>query len=346
MGRLKRITVFLLLVISMETYSQPTPFYFKDSEMKGIPAAMTQFASYASVKDQFTYFTLDETSYKAIFHRTMVAEGNENAKFRGTDIILPKKLAIGPTLFPGHKLTLNPKLEAGYFSKHALRINIRGNSVTADFDTDAVEWEFPANVLSAKNGAPAKALVNVSGVQFQNDGSQNRFHGLTLRETGEFHLEPAVIPGSFIELTDCSDGEFQLMSEEAFQYPNLVFENTRLCWFLAKYGHDIKSPGDYKSSVLIKDVKGKITLQQDIACNVSEIYFFEHNIAGILTFPLTEREHILGAHNYMNRNTANRSAAKLKPDGGLRPFFDIYQNTQVYVEEGLKSIKMYFLIVK
>lgn len=341
---MKKITFLFIVLISISSKAQtPTKYYFKNSEMAGFPSAIKTIANYESVNDQFTYFALDETLYNATFYKSNIFENGNRSSFRHLDLVFSRKIEIEPKMFPSYKLVLNPKLESGYYSKHTLLLNIREQSVSADFETDAVEWDFPEKVLLTKSNKPAKALVNVHHVEFHNDGEQNRYHGIILKGINGFSLEPSVIPNSFIELTDCKNGEFRFLSEEAYDYPNLVFENTRLCWFMQKYGHI--NPGEYKSSIEFRQVLGKITTGKDINCEVSEIYFFENSISGVLTFPIKERENLLAACNYMKRNTANHSGYKLK-DGKLPTISDIYQNTIFIIEEDFKTIKMYFLTAK
>jgi hypothetical protein len=314
--------------------------------MKGFPSSLKLFAGYQSVSDKFEYFKLDESSYNAIFYNKLINESGNRAKFIGLNVVLPKKLVIEPMLFPNYKLVLNPKLEKGYNSIHPVRVNIREESISADFETDYVEWAFPVNTLISKKGQPVSALVNVERLEFHNDGNQNEFHRILLKGIKGFELEASVIPDSFIELTDCKNAEFKLLTEEAYQYPNLVFESMPLCRFMGKYTQVLKKAGDYKSSILLKQVLGKIKLQKDIECEISELYFFENNIAGVLTFPLKEKETILASFDYIKRNSNRQSPFKLKSDGSLPGFSDIYQNTYLRFVEEFNSIKMYFFIVK
>ncbi len=340
---MRKITFFILLIsITSKAQAQPR-YYFKDSEMGSFPLALKQMADYANTSSQFTYFTIDEASYNAIFYKSGINENGNRSKFRRFDLVLPRKIEIEPIMFPNYRLVLNPKLEKGYFSKQPLRLNIREESVSADLETDAVELVFPENVLLTKGHAPAKALVYVEHVEFHNDGELNQYHGIILKGIKGYSLEPSIIPNSFIELTDCKNGEFRFLAEEAYDYPNLVFENTRLCKFLQKYGHI--NPGEYKSSIELKQVQGKINIEKSIGCEISEIYFFGNQIAGILTFPVKERQNLLEACNYIKNNTANWSGLKLK-DGKLPAFADIYQQTTFLLEEDFKTIKMYFLITK
>ena len=341
---MKKIICLFIVLVSLTSKAQTqSKYYFKDSEMSGFPSAMKLIADYTSVSNEFTYFTIDEAAYNAIFYKSAINESGNGAKFSHFDLVFPRKMEIEPRLFPNYRLVLNPKLEKGYFSKHTLLLNIRHESVSADFETDAVEWNFPKNILLTKSNTQAKALVNVEHVEFQNDGDLNKYHGIILKGIKGFSLEPAVIPNSFIELTDCKNGEFRFFAEEAYEYPNLVFENTKLCRFLYKYGHI--NPGECKSSIELKQVLGKINLGKSVGCEVSEIYFFENNIAGVLTFPVKERENLLEACNYMKKNTVNWSGIKLK-EGKIPSFSEIYQNTTVLIEEDFKTIKMYFLITK
>jgi hypothetical protein len=341
---MKKIISLFIVLASLTSKAQNQPrYYFKDSEMGGFPSALKLINDYTNISSQFTYFNLDEALYNAIFYKSAINEGGNGAKFRRFDLVFPRKMEIEPLMFPNYKLVLNPKLEKGYFSKHRFLINIRYESVSADFETDAVEWDFPENILITKTNTPAKVLVNVEHVEFHNDGELNQYHGIILKGIKGFSLEPSVIANSFIELTDCKTGEFRFLAEEAYDYPNLVFENMRLCWFLQKYGHI--NPGEYKSSLELKQVQGKINIGKSIGCEVSEIYFFGNSIAGVLTFPVKERENLLEACNYMKKNTVNWSGLKLN-EGKLPTFSDVYQNTTILVKEDFKTIKMYFLIIK
>ncbi len=341
-----KLASFLFILAVGGCMAQPTQFYFKDSEMKGFPSTITHLANYQNIKDKFGYFNIDEAGYNSVFFSSNVVETGNRASYRGMTIVLPKKLTVEPTLFPNYKLTLNPKLEQGYNSKHRLGINTRVTSVYADFDTDAVEIEFPPNILLTKKNGAAKALINLDYVEFHSDGDQNEFHGIIFKGTKKFNLEPSVVPESIITSLAFENAEFKLMTEEAFQFPGLVFENTRLCHFLSKYEGEIKMPNQYKSSILLKDVEGKIALAKELDCEIPELYFFDNCIAGIAVFPLKQKEEILRQFNEIKKNVSNRSPLKLKPNGDLPSFTDRYKNTVFRVVEELKSVKMYFLIVK
>ena len=349
MNRIAYIMIALVFA-ALKTNAQPKEYYFKSSEMKGFPSSLKQLANYGSVHQKLGYFQLDEKTYNRLFYRSFITENSPNAGFRRMDIILTKPTSVKPVLFPGHELVLNPKLSAGQYSKHPLRINIREESISAVFETDFIEWKFPRNVLRTKKDSASSVLVGIDNIEFHNDGSQNKYHGILIKGVKGFSMEPAFIPDSFVEITDYKNAEIKFLAEEAFVYPNLVFENTKLTNLIHAYKQNnksanIKLPNQYKSSILLKNVAGKANFSKSIACEISEIYFFENVIAGVIDFPAGSKKQLLQQLNLGN-TAVNRGDVKLKPNGNFPTIQDFHKNTYYKVEQDGKSVKMYFIIVK
>jgi hypothetical protein len=346
---MKKAIVLLLLGFAPLLRAQSTQ-YFKDSDMKGFPQQLRQLIDYKNISKSFDYFKMDEPAFNAVFYRSYVSEGSESAKFKRLDITMSKKFEIEPALFPNYKLVLNPKLEPEYVSKQPLLVSIRETSISAVLTTASIGWVFPANILQTKDKQPAQAIINTTAVEYHNDGSLNKYHGLLIKEAKGFSLAPSLIPDSGIELTDCSKAEAKFLDTEAFEFPNLVFENNQLSNFISNYkkankSANILSPGEYKASLLLKNITGTMTFAKPLDCNIAELYFFANAVAGVIDFPLTGKKAIITELNSINK-VSNRGNYKLKVDGQFPTIIDTFNQTYFKIEQDSKSVRMYFIIVK
>ncbi|WNM18582.1 hypothetical protein [Flavobacterium capsici] len=342
------IILFVLFIIS-NLYSQEE--YFKSSEMKGFPSLLKQVEKYDRIRDKFAYFELDEEIYNAIFYQNLVVENGTNSSFKRFYTIMMRKLIIKPIQYPNYQFILNPKLEKGFYSKQYFSVNIRNESITANFETKFIEIIFPESVLISKDSTNAKILIQTEkGITFNNNGSLNRVAGLSINNIRGFNMYHAIIPGSFIELTKFDNAELKFINDETYDFPYLVFENNQLANFINSYKKynkqvNVKAPDKYKSAILLKNVDGEIYFDKQMKCKVSEIYFFENIISGVLNFSSNQKKNLIKELNKTN-NVSNRGDFKLKSNGDFPTIYNMYKNTYYKFEQDGDQTKMYFIIVK
>lgn len=344
-----RNVLLFALFWTVLNHAQPGQYY-KDSEMKGFPSSLKLKAGYETVSNYFDYFKIDEPVYNAIFYRSFNIENAQHSSYKRMDVVMTKPLEITLDYYPNYKIILNPKIEKGYYSSQTLMINVREESVEANFQTDCIEWVFPENILQTKDKLSARLRANIGGIDYFSNGALNKFHGIIIKKPKAFSLEPAIVPETFLELVTYNKAEVKFINEQAAVYPNLIFENNALSAFFGKYKQnskreDVKTPNAYKSAILLKHVGGKINFKQPVDCDILEIYFFENVVAAVLEIPISQKEAVLEGINRLKK-VVNRSDFKLKPDGEFPTIIDTYGQSYYKAEEDFQSIKIYFIIVK
>ena len=346
----KKNLFLLLIVIVCNAYAQEQE-YFKTSEMKGFPSLLKQVFKYEAVRNEIHYFDIDEPTYNTIFYQNLVNENASNASFKRFYAILLKKLILKPNSFPGYEFVLNPKLEAGFYSKHRTAVSIREGSVTAEFQTAFVEIVFPARILLTKEKKRSSILASIGkGITFNNQGNLNRYSGLSINDIRDFTMPSSVLTGSFIALNKFDQSEFKFINDETYEFPYLIIDNNQLSNFISKYKQsnthvNIKDVKSYKSAILLKNIQGSATFSKTMKCEVSEIYFFENCIAGVIAFPSNQKNKLLDELNSIN-TVVNRGKFKLKTNGDFPSIIDQYRNTYYKIEQDAKQITMYFVIVQ
>ena len=348
---MRKIYFLLFLFIVSNSFSQENDEYLKLSEMKGFPASLKILVSYDKIKSNFEFFDIDEKSYNSIFYTNYIVETGQRANFRRLNIISTKKLILEPKLFENYKLVLNPKLEEGHYSKHYLGINIREESITAEFQTKYIEFIFPSNILQTKNDTETRLLIKLkNGIKYNNVGYWNEYSGFEIEGIEDFTISPSHIPNSFIELNKFDNAKLKFISNEAQKFPYLIFENNKLSSFVDSYTRNnnyinntnLKEAGDYKSAILLQQIVGQVNFQKPIKCEISEIYFFENIIAGIITFPMNEKKKLIEGMKGIKKG----KDFKLNVNGDFPTIYEIHKNTYFKLEQDFNSIKMYFITVK
>ena len=346
----KNIFLSIIFLFISKSYFQEND-YFKSSEMKGFPLLLKQVAKYENVKYKFDYFNLEEATYNSIFYQNLINENTNNASFKRLYAVLLKKFILKPKPFKDYQFILNPKIESGLYSKHRVAINIREESITADIQTSCIEIEFPEQILKTKDNKTSSILANIEkGITYNNEGQLNRCSGITINGIQNFTMKPSLITNSFIELTNFDKAEFKFINDEAYEFPFLIIDNNKLSNFINQYKlnnkfQNLKNLKEYKSAILLKNVQGLTTIDKNIKCEITEIYFFENIITGVIQFPSNQKTKLLADLNSI-KTVINRSDFKLKTNGDFPSIYDSYKNTYYRLEQDSKFIKMYFIIVK
>jgi len=340
--------IIYLFFTFLNVYSQEDE-YIKVSEMKGIPSSLKQLANYETLKEYFTYFNIDEKSYKYLFYKNFIKEKNNNSGFIKLNLIAPKKIVIKPKSFPNYKFILNPKLEKGYLSKHRLSINIREDAITSSFTTNHIEIVFPKSILQSKDSIESTIFLDIkTGIEHNNNGFLNTNVGIDIKGIKDFNIVSSFIPNSFIDLIKTKKAELKFINKGKSDIT--FFEDNRLYDFVNSYQkrngkYRMKKINEYKSAILLKNVSGLINLEKTIDYKNAEIYFFKNFIAGVLKFQTKKKKKLLiGVNNTFN--VINMSDLSLKENGDFPTFYNNYKNTYFKTEQDFENIRMYFIIIK
>ncbi len=332
-----------ILFIGQISFSQENNYFDK----KGISylPSLKNMLSYEKAKENFTFFDIDEQLYNSIFYKGYINERGSNSHYSKFDLILLKEYTITSIKFPDYKFILNPGLKKSQYSKHLFTIYTRDSSVTTNFHTKNILIEFPNNILMTNDSLNCNLSINTDwGIEHNNIPYTNTQEGINIKEISDFKIPISFIPNSIFTSIDFNQGQLDYRIRGAYDNFYYIIEENNLSNFIYNYNEiaEIKKPRNYNNAFQFKHLKGKVKFIETFNCNISELYFFENIIAGVLEFSENQKEQILDNLNEIeNRSYKIDENRKFPKTSSF-----IINETFFKIEQGFNEIKMYFFIIK
>ncbi len=286
-----KVLILILTLSSFLVKSQDTNY--SEKSKFGYASTLKSLVPFETAKGEFTFFDIEEELYNSIFYKGFIAEKGGRSNYYKLTLLLLKETEITTRQFFDYKIVLNPLLLKTEFSQHLLTIHEAEDATTAYLKTNLLDIVFPENILKKVNDDKnVNLLINTDfGIEHNNKRRSTSFEAsIYIEKITGFKMEPCRLIDAPISMTNFKNARLKLRVKHGYDF---IFEDNNITNFVNSYYNSVKfnklwnlkNPQQYVNALQFKNVEGTIKLGgEEKNCKISEIYFFEDIVTGVLDY--------------------------------------------------------------